>query len=166
MVVYDRLEADEPSMYEYWLHAVNKITVMDQHSILVRNDDVMCDIDFLTPAGLTFTQTDQYDPNPRPRITLREWHLTATIPEKKERMEFVTIYRPHRIGKQAPDEANLERIEGGYALRVKLSDGVFTALLPTDDNAILRADGFQSAGAIKMRMKQGSEAAETIGLEK
>lgn len=156
MVVYDRLEADEPSTYEYWLHAVNKITVTDQHSIRVQNDNVVCDIDFLMPAGLTFTQTDQYDPNPRPRITLREWHLTATTPEKKERMEFITIYRPHLVGKQEPGVANLERIEGGYVLRVKLSDGEFTALLPHDDFVTLKAHNMTTRGAIKMRLMRDS----------
>ncbi|MHC4680865.1 MAG: DUF4962 domain-containing protein, partial [Planctomycetota bacterium] len=50
IVVYDRLEAKEPSTYEYWLHAINKFEVESQHGIRVRNDDVVCDIDFLTPS--------------------------------------------------------------------------------------------------------------------
>ncbi|MCE5249972.1 DUF4962 domain-containing protein [bacterium] len=166
VIVYDRLDPGEPSSYEYWLHAVNKIDVTDQHRIRVTNDDVVCDIDFLAPSGLTFTQTDQYDPNPRPRITLREWHLTATTPEKKDRLEFVTIYRPHKIGDRAPDEAVLEPVSGGYGLRVKLADGECTALLPTDDSALLRAYGLESRGAIKMRVKRDSGAVEELGLEK
>ena len=164
VVVYDRLEAKEASTFEYWLHAINKIGVEDQHSITVRNDDVVCDIDFLTPSGLTFKQTDQYDPNPRPRIKLREWHLTATTPRKKKRMEFVTLYRPHRIEDRMPDEAGLERINGGYALRVKLSAGEFTALLPTDDHITLKGHGLESKGVIKCRLKRVGEPAEILGL--
>jgi hypothetical protein len=163
VVVYDRLEATEPSTFEYWLHAIEKIGVQNQHSIRVRNDDVVCDIDFLTPSGLTFRQTDQYDPNPRPRITLREWHLTATTPGKKKRMEFVTLYRPHRIGDQIPDEAGLERIKGGYALKAKLTDGWFTALLPTDDHITLKGHGLESKGAIKCRLKRVGGPAEILG---
>ncbi|GAG45805.1 unnamed protein product, partial [marine sediment metagenome] len=88
VIVYDRLEAKKPSTFEYWLHAINKISVEDQNRIRVENDDVVCDIDFLTPSDLTFKQTNKYDPKPRPRIKMREWHLTATTPEKKKRMEF------------------------------------------------------------------------------
>jgi len=154
VVVYDRLQAKEPSTCEYWLHAVNKIAVKDQHNIQVRNDDVVCDIDFLTPTGLTFTQTNQYDPNPIARINLREWHLTTRTPGKSKRMEFVTLYRPHRIQQPVPEQASLERIDGGYALQVKLSDGQFTALLPTDDTATLEADGMATTGAIKVRVER------------
>ncbi|MHC4867208.1 MAG: heparinase II/III family protein, partial [Planctomycetota bacterium] len=164
IVVYDRLEAREPSVYEYWLHTVNKISVENQHRIQVRNDDVVCDVDFLTPSGLSFKQTDQYDPNPIPRIKLREWHLTATTPEKTKQMEFVTLYRPHRLRDQVPDEAALEQIRGGYALKVKLSDGQFVALLPTADDVTLKAHGLQSTGTIKCRLNRDSEQAEILEL--
>jgi len=165
VVVYDRLEAKEPSTFEYWLHAIKKIDVANQHSIRVRNEDVVCDIDFLTPSGLDFEQTNEYDPNPRSRIKLREWHLTGTTPGKKKRIEFVTLYRPHRIKDRVPNEAGLERIKGGYALKVKLSDGEFVALLPTDDRATLRAHGLKSKGAIKGRLKRVGKPAEILGLE-
>jgi hypothetical protein len=164
--VYDRLEAKEASTFEYWLHAIKKISVGGQHNIQVRNDDVVCDVEFLIPTGLTFKQTDQYDPNPRPRIKLREWHLTATTPEKKKQMEFVVLYRPHRIKDSVGDEAELEWLEGGYALRVKLSDGEFAALLPTDDDATLSAHGLKSKGAIKTRLKRVNRPAEILGLDK
>ena len=165
VVVYDRLEAKEPSTYEYWLHAINKIDVKGQHQIQVRNDDVVCDIDFLTPSGLTFEQTDQYDPNPRPRIKLREWHLTATTQEKSKRMEFVTLYRPHRINDRVPDEATLERIEGGYVLKAKLTDGQFMALLPISGNITLKANSIESKGTIKCCVTRAGKQAEVLGLE-
>jgi len=165
VVIYDRLEAKEPSTFEYWLHAVNKIDVKDQHSIRVQNNDAISDIDFLTPQGLSFTQTDQYDPNPRSRIKLREWHLTATTPQKEKQMEFVTLYWPHRVGGQVPSEAVLERIDGGYALKVKLSDGQFAALLPTDQKSILKAHNLESKGAVKCQLKRQDLPAEILGLD-
>ena len=165
VVVYDRLESKEPSTYEYWLHAINKIDVKGQRQIQVRNDDVVCDIDFLTPSGLSFTQTDQYDPNPRPRITLREWHLTATTPEKSKNMEFVTLYRPHRLDDHVPDDATLERIEGGYVLKAKLSDGQFAALLPVAGDVTLKAHGMESKDTIKCRVTRAGEQAKVLGLE-
>ncbi len=165
VVVYDRLEAKEPSTFEYWLHAINKIDVENQRDICVRNDDVVCDIDFLAPSGLTFKQTNEYDPKPRPRIKLREWHLTATTAEKKKQMEFVTLYRPHRAEDKVPSKASLERIKGGYALKVKVSDGEFAAVLPTDDRVTLEAYGLKSKGAIKCRLKRVGEPAKILGLE-
>jgi hypothetical protein len=165
VVVYDRLEAKKPSTFEYWLHAVNKIDVMDQHSIKVQNDDVVCDIHFLTPLDLTFKQTNEYDPKPRPRFKLHEWHLTATTPEKNKNMEFVTIYVPYRVGERVLYEAGLEKIEGGYALNVKLHNKEFAAVLPTDDRATLKAHGLTSKGAIKCRLKRAGRPVEILGLE-
>ena len=153
IIVYDRLEAKQPATYEYWLHAINKIDVDKQHRIQVKNDDVVCDIDFLAPSGLTFEQTDQYDPNPRPRITLREWHLTATTPEKSKRMEFVTLYRPHKVSDNIVGEATLRPIPGGYVLKVSQSGQKLTALLPVDDTSTLDADNLKTTGAIKLKLE-------------
>ncbi len=153
VIVYDRLEAREPSTYEYWLHAVNKMDVEGQHRIQVKNGGVVCDIDFLAPAGLTLEQTDQYDPNPVPRITLREWHLTAKTTEKKQKTEFVTVYWPHRATDTIKKQATLRSIDGGYALNVELADKKLTALLPMDETKTLEAEGTTTKGAIKLKLE-------------
>ena len=153
IIVYDRLEAKEPSTYEYWLHAVNKIDIEDQHQIQVRNEDVVCDIDFLTPSGLVFEQTDQYDPNPEPQITLREWHLTATTNEKRQKTEFVTVYWPHRATDEIKKRAVVRSIDGGYALSIELADTKLTALLPTDDKTTLESEDLKTTGAIKLKLE-------------
>lgn len=139
VIVYDRLAAREPSTYEYWLHAINKMEVSDQHNVQVVNGDVLCEIDFVTPAGLTFTQTDQYDPNPRPRITLREWHLTAATPDKQKEQEFITLYRIHRRHEPVPKEATLIHRPEGYILKAALSFGTAEVILPKADTAGLKA---------------------------
>ncbi len=165
VIVYDRLQSREPSSYEYWLHAINKIDVKDQHQIQVRNDDVLCNIDFLTPSGLIFKQTDQYDPNPRPRITLREWHLTAKTPKKSKRMEFVTLYRPHKVSDNIVGEATLRPIPGGYILIVSQSGKKLTALLPTDDTATLEAYGLKTSGAIKLKLEHtGAQSPQILDI--
>ena len=152
IIIYDRLEAKEPSIYEYWLHAINKINVGDQHNIQVKNGNIVCDVDFLTPDVLSFRQTNQYDPNPRPRIKLREWHLTATTPEKSNRMEFVTLYRPHRVSDNIVSSAKLLSIPGGYILKASQSGKKLTALLPIDDTAMLEAEDLKTTGEIKLRL--------------
>jgi hypothetical protein len=148
VIVFDRLVAPGEFTYEYWLHAVNQMTVRDQHHIEIRAEDVACSIDIMTPPGLVITQTDQYDPNPWPQITTREWHLTATTPSTSNRIEFVTLFRPHRVGAKLPGGAELTRIDGGYLLEAELPDGNVRALLPAVDGATLDAAGLTSQGSI------------------
>ena len=166
IVVFDRLVARRPSRFEYWLHALNEMAVTDQHDVEVCAGDVVSAIDFLAPEGLTFSQTDQYDPNPRPRIKLREWHLTATTPAKSKAIEFVTIMRPHRAGEKVPGEAKLRRIDGGYVLTAALTDGRVVALLPTDDSATLTAEGLETPGKIVVeRRRPDGSVVQTVQLE-
>jgi len=166
VVVFDRLVARRPSTFEYWLHATDEMAVPDQHHVEVRAGDVVCPIDFLAPEGLTFSQTDQYDPNPRPRIKLREWHLTATTPAKAKAIEFIALMRPHRAGEKVPGEATLQRIDGGYALTAALADGRVVALLPTDDSATLAAEGLTARGSIVVeRRRPDGSVVQTVQWE-
>jgi hypothetical protein len=162
VIIYDRLRASEPATFEYWLHAINKFDVDNQHRIQVKNDDVVCDIDFLAPAGLSFEQTDQYDPNPRPRITLREWHLTAKTAGKQKHMEFVTLLRPHRTGDSTTSGGTLETIPGGYLLRLKHGGADIAALLPADDAATMEAEGLRTTGAIKLKLDRPGQPVQTL----
>ncbi len=47
-----------------------------------------------------------------------------------------------------PREAELEKLDGGYALQIGLTKGKVVMLLPTSDQAVLRAHGLNSLGAI------------------
>jgi len=165
VIVFDRLEANEPSTFEYWLHAINKFEVAGQRDIAARSGNVTCAIEILAPDDLKFTQTDQYDPNPWPQITTREWHLTATTPSRARTMQFVALYRPHRSDQSVPRNANLEPIDGGYVLKADVSDGRVVALLPTDDAAQLAAEGLSARGQIVIQ-RRGTDGSvvETIEL--
>jgi hypothetical protein len=148
VIVFDRLVARQPSRFEYWLHAVDRFTLRGQRTIGVRAGNVHCAIDILTPDGLVLAQTDQYDPNPWPEITTREWHLTATTPTKATTCEFVALLWPHRGTQRPARAARLQCIDGGYFLTVELATGRVHALLPTGDSAPLRVGGLTaSAGA-------------------
>ena len=166
VIIYDRLKTSEPSTYEYWLHAINKFDIRDQQNIVTQNGDVACDIAFLTPQNLTFTQTNEYDPNPRPRIKLREWHLTAKTSDKpQQHMEFVTLYRPHKADNEIERQATLQPVPGGYVLSVTPTDGGrLTALLPTDDDAVLASQDMETRGAIKVRLEQPEQASQIVEL--
>ncbi len=148
IVVFDRLEAKRPVTFEYWLHALERITGDDPAALRVSAGEARCEVAFLAPQGLKLTQTDQYDPNPRARVKVREWHLTARTADKVAKTAFVALYRPHRAKDAVPAEAELQPLPGGYALRAKLTDGELVALLPTDDQQALSALGLTAKGRV------------------
>jgi len=165
VIVFDRLVAPRESSFECWLHAPAEFAVKDQRNIEVRAGDVVCPIAMLAPEGLRLTQADQYDPNPRPRVKLREWHLTAATPAKSTAVEFVTLLRPHRRGQQGPQGAHLARSPGGYVLRAMLSQGQITALLPAADSGAA-GDGVQAAGKIVVhRLDAQGSVVETLSMD-
>ena len=131
VVVYDRLAAKEPATFDYWLHAVDEFDVQDQQNIKLQVRDVNCNIELLAPTELEFMQTDQYDPNPRPRITLREWHLqastsaAATLHGVRCRLSAVS---PERSA--APAGTQLQRNDTEYMLTARVADALVTMHLP------------------------------------
>jgi hypothetical protein len=136
--------------------------IQDQHHLTVRNDDVLCDIDFLIPEGLSFVQTDQYDPNPRERIRLREWHLSASTPTKRKALEFITLYRIHRQAQAVPHGAAVKQVSGGYVLDVQITDGQVTALLPTDDETILRHTTLETTGHVLVQLRRENQPTQIL----
>jgi len=163
VIIFDRLQAKEPATFEYRLHALNKFEITDPQALRVRAEDVVCEIEMLAPQGLSITQTDQYDPNPWPQITVREWHLTASTPAKSPATEFVTLYRPHRSGETVARPSLLKAIDGGYVLTADVADGRVVALLPTDDAKELAAEGLSSRGAIQIQLRRADgSVVETV----
>ncbi len=164
IIVYDRLEAREPSTFAYHLHALNQFQMAGQQKIRCVSGDVSCDILMLAPQNLILSQTDQYDPNPWPQITFRDWHLTAVTDTKSLKKEFITLYRPHR-GVQSAPKAELSERDGGYVLKVGLGDESVVALLPSADKAGLAGEGLTSCGEIVVQYRTGKgRAVETVRL--
>ncbi len=161
VIVYDRLKTSEPATFEYWLHAIEKFDI-GKDRVSVRNGDVGCDINFHCRRMLTFEQTNEYDPNPRPRIKLREWHLTARTTDKERDMEFITLYRPYRVEEGFRGSSKMQAIPGGYLLEVGSPAGTLTALLPTDDEAVLETEGLRSKGTIKLKLDRPGQAPQLL----
>lgn len=72
------------------------------------------------------------------------------IEYEAENLEF-NVHCPDRLMKP-----------GEYVLTVELSDGKFTALLPTDDNAALDADDLKTTGAIKLKLERSGHLTPQI----
>jgi len=162
VVVYDRLVAPKESSFEFWLHAPAQFRVAGAQDIEVRSGEVSCPIAFLAPKELKIVQTDQFDPPPRPRVKLHEWHLTAST-AKARQAEFVVLLRPHRAEQPVPHRAELNRVEGGYVLSAGIRDGRILALLPVEESAVLSAEGLSTRGRVAIRRYTGDGAiADTL----
>jgi len=165
VIVYDRLKTTRPSTFEYWLHALNEFDLQTPNQIRTTNDDVTCDITFLRPHDLAFEQTHEYDPNPRPRVTLREWHVTAQTPEKRREIEFLVMYRPHKTDENIGGTCIAGKMPGGYLLKTGSADKKLTALLPIDDNAALAAEGMETHGQIKLKLERPGRPAQVLDVD-
>ena len=162
VIVYDRLKTNEPATFEYWLHAVNEFDLGTGNMVNIKNGDVGCQISFHCRTPLSFEQTNEYDPNPRPRITLREWHLTARTKHEDKEMEFITVYRPHKTEAGFTGTSGFETIPGGYLFEADSPEVKLTALLPTDDNATLKAKDLQTIGALKLKLARPGQAPQVL----
>lgn len=129
IVIHDLLEAPAPARFEWRLHSPARMQLLENQRVHVTHAEASCDVAFLTPQALNITQTDQFDPPPRPRIKLTEYHLTAATDAPRRECEFITILRPYRTGQQPPDACRLIPIDGGTALEANLSTGKAVVLL-------------------------------------
>ena len=73
------------------------VPLKELRNLGVRVDKVACRLDVLIPEKLEITQTNQYDPNPQPKIKVRDWHVVAKTPVKKADAEFLLIVRPWKV---------------------------------------------------------------------
>ena len=140
VVLYDRLEAPKATTFEWRLHAPTEMKLAGQADVRVRVRKAAARVSFLAPAGLELSQTSKFDPPPRPRIKLVEWHLTARTPGPAARTEFVTVIRPHPAGASPPAAATLRTVANGYALEAPCAKGKALVLLRSSDRGTVSHD--------------------------
>jgi len=133
IVIFDRLEAAEPATFQWRLHSPTEMKVNGQEDVRILNGKAACRVSFMHPRRLGLSLTDKFDPPPRPRVKLVEWHLTAQAPAKSNRVAFVTLIRPYRAGRACPTAQKLHRIDGGYALEADLVGGRAVVVLRDAD---------------------------------
>ena len=152
ILIFDRLEALKPSTFEWCLHAPTKMAVNGQGDVRVVNRGAACRVAFLAPAGLKLSLTDKFDPPPRPRIKLVEWHLTAQTPQPAQRMDFVTLIRPHRT-KEPPAilENRIKPVPGGYHVDAEVPRGPIVFLLRTGNEPVRSGKAVVDADIVAIR---------------
>jgi len=144
VVIFDRLAAPDPATYEWHLHAPVEMTVAGQHDIRVVNGGASARANILWPPDLSVTQTDKFDPPPRPRVKLVEYHLTAATVRPERAQHFVTVIRPHRSTQTLQGEAKLREVEAGFLVTVPVSDGKLAVLLRTLPGTLLSGGGLST----------------------
>ena len=120
VVICDTVVANEASLFQYHLHAETEMAV-DGQTLKIATGNAGCTVSLLHPTDLQIDQTDQFDPPPRDRIQLVEYHLTATTPTRQKEATFIAVLRPHKAG-DAP--------KGDPELR---DDGLITVPLPNGE---------------------------------
>lgn len=160
VVVFDQLETPEPSTFQWLMHAPTEMTV-DGQNVTIENGEAGCKAIFLTPDGLQITQTDKFDPPPRPRVKLRQWHLQASTTDAQENCQFVTIIRPYKKGAEVPSGVEMEKLSNGYACKIALEDGVAIVLLRTSAEGQLAGYETATNGALAVvRLDSANEVIE------
>jgi len=147
IVIHDRLSATKPASYEWYLHSPVPM-VREGNAVRVTNGSASCTLRFLAPRGLEYTLTDKFDPPPRPRVKLTEYHLCARTRDRSDRGVFVTVMRPHRTGEPEPPTPQIESIPCGYLLTAETGDGKTVILLRDSGTAPLVGAGLKASGHI------------------
>jgi len=148
IVIFDTLVAPTPSSFEWRLHAPTEMEIRDQYDVRVVNGSAACRAGFLWPTNLTLTQTDRFDPPPRPRVQLVEYHLTAATRTPSTTKDFITVLQPYRSNQQLENGARLSLVEGGYVVHVPFGEGFVTVLLQSAGRRTLAVDGLETNGEV------------------
>jgi hypothetical protein len=148
IVLVDDLEAPAAASFEWLLHAPVEMVLNGQEDIRVVSGQAACRAALLWPRGLELSQTDRFEPPPRARIKLTEYHLTARTPTREVRQHFVTVFQPHRAESAAPGPATLDEVPGGFAIEAPVSGGKVTVLCRTADSGAVRRGGLALDGAV------------------
>ena len=148
VLIFDTVRAPEPASFEWRLHAPVEMDVRDQQDVRVVNGGAGCRVSFLWPDGLKLDQTDRFDPPPRARIKLVEYHLTAIPSSPARGQTFVTLLRPHRSADVLIGDAELVEIDGGYAVTIPLADGSAGVVLQASGGSVLEGAGLRTDGEV------------------
>ncbi len=148
IVVYDRLETPQPATFNYWLHSFQEMAVRDPRDIEVRDNVARCRVSFLQPSGLQISQTNRFDPPPRDRVKLTQWHLTASTTQAATHCEFVTLLRPYRAGQNPATEAKIETTAYGHLVKAALASGEVLIGLRAKDGVRVQSEGLSGEGDV------------------
>ncbi len=160
LVILDRLEADEPRSFTWHFHAPVPFEGNKQEALTIQNNGVSARLSLLYPPGLEWTQTDQFEPPPHPRIQLVEHHLDVKPAEPAREARMVAVARAFRgeIPDAEPAPRVVERKDGGFIVTVREADGTSLQVFWDGDQRVaarrLDADGNPAAAFDSRQIKE------------
>ena len=119
VVICDTVVANEASIFQYHLHAETEMAV-DGQTIKIATGNAGCVVSLLHPADLKSAKPTQFNPPPRDRIQLAEYHLTAETTAPQKEAMVIAILRPHKAD-DAPK--GKPALQGGGLVTVPLPRG-------------------------------------------
>ncbi|MBM3472826.1 MAG: DUF4962 domain-containing protein [Armatimonadetes bacterium] len=180
-VIRDDLASETPRRFEYWLHAIDPMQVDEAAgSVLIARPKATLTTRFLYPAGLSITQTDQFDPPPTwpPDAKFaNNRHVTAALREPAQEAQFLTVLLPAKAGQEGR-LPTLKALETGTARGVELTyaDGSRAIvgfakpgatgdvrLADVTSNARVFAVRWDAKGSVKASMVEGGRRLEVGG---
>lgn len=115
LLIVDTLQAETPSTFQWYLHAPTKMALAETNQLSVQNGKAACQVHFLWPPHLQFSQTDQFDPPPS-KGELGEYHLTAETRTPAKEQTFITVLFPHRAEDEIAPQVQVNKTETGFEL--------------------------------------------------
>lgn len=122
IVMHDDIEADEPSTFQFLLHALNRMDLDDDAgSVMIRQGKAACRVDLLAPGSLDFQQDNKFTAPPVNTSSPDQWHFKAGTTELRSTVSSALTLQPCLRG----DEARLMQTgmdQTATALAVTLTD--------------------------------------------
>ena len=101
IILVDDLASPTPAPHDWLLHSLEQMQVDEQgETITTRRNAARLQVQFLTPQGLKFGQTNQFTVKPEAENMPNQWHLTAQTAAPATTGRFVTIMKPYREGQE------------------------------------------------------------------
>lgn len=121
ILVYDDLEASEPSTFQFMLHGLSEFQLDAENAVArVQQPKAGLTARYLSREALRFRQWDGFDPPPS-REFPNQWHVEAATTEKHARIGMLTLLVPYKGDWRVDPTA--ERFETDQALGAKIHLG-------------------------------------------
>lgn len=141
IVLYDDLEAKEPSTFQFMLHALQEFRIDEPKSrLIVEQPRAGVEVQYLSPTALTFRQWDGFAPPPT-REFPNQWHVEASTTDNLPAFAMLTVIVPYRVGQR--HDWSAERIETDDAIR----------MIAGGDRTIVSIPKVTSSGALRVERK-------------
>ncbi|MEW2923122.1 DUF4962 domain-containing protein [Muricauda sp. ANG21] len=106
IVVQDYIKTEDPAIFSYLLHALERIKVDgSEQRLQVKKGNAVLDIYIMSSGELQFDQTDKFDVAPDLNAAGKpnQWHFSASNVEKAKELHFLSLIVPHRVNEKPLD---------------------------------------------------------------